>query len=167
MQHVRIKLLFMDVDGTLTDGRLHISPAGECFKSFHVKDGYGIRHILPRYGITPVIITGRSSKIVSYRAEELGIQAVYQNIADKAGCVREIAAAFQLSAAEMAYIGDDLNDLPAMELCGVRGCPADAVSAVKEICGYVCVNPGGGGAVREFIDWLCFARSDAALRDQS
>lgn len=159
MQHIRIKFLFMDVDGTLTDGKLHISSAGESFKSFYARDGYGIRYILPQYGITPVIITGRSSEIVSYRAEELGIQAVYQNIADKAGCVREIAATYQLSSAEMAYIGDDLNDLPAMELCGVRGCPVDAVSAVKKICGYVCINPGGGGAVREFIDWLCSMES--------
>ena len=144
----------MDVDGTLTDGQIHISAEGELFKSFDVKDGYGIHNILPQHGIVPVIITGRRSAIVERRAKELDIERLYQGVTDKAACLRELAAALDIPLSEAACIGDDLNDLPMMELCGVNGCPADAVQAVKDRCRYVCAAPGGRGAVREFIEWL-------------
>lgn len=150
----KISALLMDVDGTLTDGRVHISAAGECFKSFHVKDGYGIRWLLPQNAIIPVIVTGRISEIVAHRARELGISAVYQGIADKAACVQEISAALRIPLKEMAFIGDDLNDLSAMRLCGVRGCPADAVGDVRAVSDFISEKPGGQGAVREFIEWL-------------
>lgn len=149
-----IKAVVFDVDGTLTDGKIHISESGELFKSFDVKDGYGIRNILPTYGIIPVIITGRTSKIVEFRAKELGIEYLYQGIKDKAGCVRDIAEKMDIPLNHIACIGDDLNDIPMMELCGLRGCPSDAVADVKEICDYVCKSAGGHGAVREFIEWL-------------
>lgn len=149
-----ICVLVMDVDGTLTDGQIHISLDGELFKSFDVKDGYGIHTILPQYSIVPVIITGRRSAIVERRAEELGIEHLYQGMADKAACLRELTAALGIPLSEIACIGDDLNDLPMMELCGVTGCPADAVQEVKDRCGYVCQAHGGHGAVREFIEWL-------------
>lgn len=149
-----IRLLVIDVDGTLTDGKIHISDQGELFKSFDVKDGYGIHRILPEYGIIPVIITGRKSKIVERRAEELGIRHLYQGVADKAACVRAVSTDLNVPLEQTACIGDDLNDLPMLELCGVRGCPEDAVAGVQTVCDYICKAPGGHGAVREFIEWL-------------
>lgn len=149
-----IHMLVMDVDGTLTDGNIHISSAGECYKSFHVRDGFGIRNLLPQYGIIPVIVTGRISEIVEYRAKELMIQEVHQGVADKAACVKFLQDKYDCLPSRMACIGDDENDLPMLAACGVRGCPADAVQSVKQICDFVSKFPGGQGAVREFIDWL-------------
>ena len=152
-----IKLLVMDVDGTLTDGCIYVGAQGELMKAFDVRDGYAIAHILPEYGIVPVIITGRSSEIVSNRAKELGIAELHQGVSDKLKMLREIAAKYDVSAEEIAYIGDDLNDLPCIRYCGVTACPADAVSLVLEQVDYVCKHNGGRGAVREYIEWLVHA----------
>ena len=149
-----IKLLVMDVDGTLTDGRIYIGPEGEIAKAFEVKDGYGIKHILPRAGITPVIITGRRSRIVEQRCSELDITELHQGVGDKLSKLREIAEKRGLSRVEIAYIGDDENDLACMEYAGVSACPADAISTAKAAANYVCAHDGGRGAVREFIDYL-------------
>lgn len=102
----------------------------------------------------PVIITGRQSDIVAHRAKELGIQELHQGVADKGTRLREIAARYGLSREGIACIGDDYNDLPMMELCGICACPVDAVQAVKKKCDYVCKAKGGRGAVREFVEWL-------------
>lgn len=149
-----VKMLVMDVDGTLTDGRIHMSAQGELFKSFDVKDGYGIHMLLPRRQIVPVVITGRTSEIVEKRCEELGIRHLYQGAARKDECLRAVAQELGVPLAQAACIGDDENDLPLMDLCGVCGCPADAVDAVKERCTFVSRYAGGRGAVREFIEWL-------------
>lgn len=149
-----IKLFVMDVDGTLTDGKIYIGPNGECFKAFDVKDGFGIHEILPEYGITPMIITGRTSPIVEVRAMEIGIDGFYQGVRDKAQCLRDIAQSHNILLSQIACIGDDLNDLPMMKLCGLKGCPTDAVEEVQAICDYVCNASGGHGAVREFIEWI-------------
>lgn len=154
MTNFKVSALVMDVDGTLTDGQIHISPTGEAFKSFDVKDGYAVHDLLPQMGIVPVIITGRHSDIVAHRAKELGIQELHQGVADKGALLREIAARYGLSREEIACIGDDCNDLSMMELCGICACPADAVQAVKKKCDYVCKAKGGRGAVREFVEWL-------------
>lgn len=153
-----IKILFMDVDGTLTDGKIYMGPCGEVFKAFDIKDGYAIHKILPKHEILPVIITGRTSKIVEMRALELGIIELYQGIADKVDCIKQVAEKYGCSIKETAFIGDDLNDLPAMQLCGEAGCPSDAVCVVKAECSYVCNAIGGHGAVREFIEWLIEAK---------
>lgn len=149
-----IKMLVMDVDGTLTDGRIYIGDEGEMMKAFHVQDGYGIAHILPEKGIIPVIITGRSSKIVERRAAELKITHLHQGVTDKLSKLKAVAAELGVSAAEIAYIGDDLNDLDCIKFCGLTACPADAVPAVCDAVQYVCSRNGGSGAVREFIDRL-------------
>ncbi len=149
-----IKVLIMDVDGTLTDGKIYMGNSGECFKAFDIKDGYGIHNILPTYSITPVIITGRTSAIVERRAAELGIIQLYQGVLDKEECLRQIAESNSVSLAEIACIGDDVIDIPMMNLCGVSGCPSDAVTEVRERCDYVCKASGGQGAVREFIEWV-------------
>lgn len=150
----KIKLLFMDVDGTMTDGRIYMGPSGEAMKAFSVKDGYGIANILPAYGIVPVIITGRSSEIVARRAEELGIKELHQGVSDKLAKLKEIAAAYGASPEQTAYIGDDENDAPCMEYCGCTAAPADAHKSAVEKSDHVCSAKGGEGAVREFIEMI-------------
>ena len=147
-----IKMLVMDVDGTLTDGHIYIGAEGEMMKAFHVQDGYAIAHILPTKGIVPVIITGRSSRIVEQRAKELKISHLHQGIADKLSKLKEVAAALGVTADEIAYIGDDVNDLDCIHYCGLTACPADAVPVVRKAVKYICTRNGGSGAVREFID---------------
>ena len=147
-----IKMLVMDVDGTLTDGHIYIGAEGEMMKAFHVQDGYAIAHILPVKGIVPVIITGRSSKIVEQRAKELKIVHLHQGIADKLSKLKEVAAVLGVTADEIAYIGDDVNDLDCIRYCGLTACPADAVPVVRSSVKYICSRNGGSGAVREFID---------------
>lgn len=147
-----IKMLVMDVDGTLTDGHIYIGAEGEMMKAFHVQDGYAIAHVLPEKGIVPVIITGRSSKIVERRAAELKIQHLHQGVSDKLSKLREVAGELGIGADEIAYIGDDLNDLDCIRYCGLTACPADAVPEILNAVDYVCERNGGRGAVREFID---------------
>lgn len=151
---MKIKALVMDVDGTLTDGRIYIGPDGECMKAFNVKDGYGIAQVLPKHGILPIIITGRASAITERRAEELNIHCLYQNVSNKVSVLKKIMDEYKLVSDAVAYIGDDLNDLPAMKVCGCVGCPNDSAKKVIEYADYVCTKNGGAGAVREFIDYI-------------
>ena len=149
-----IKMLVMDVDGTLTDGTINIGPDGELFKSFYARDGLAILYARD-YGIQSTILTSRKSVIVEHRAEELHIENMLQGASnDKEGILKEFLASKGLQKHEVAYIGDDINDLEAMSLCGVVGCPSDAAPEVKSIANYICQNCGGRGAVREFIDWI-------------
>lgn len=153
-KHPKIRLLVMDVDGTLTNGCIYIGAEGETMKAFHVQDGYGIVHILPELGIIPAIITGRSSRIVEKRAGELKIHHLYQGVGDKLSKLRKLAEELGLKPENIAYIGDDANDLECIRWCGFTGCPADAVPEVLEAVHYVCRREGGRGAVREFISRL-------------
>lgn len=156
----KIKLLFMDIDGTLTDGKIYMSSQGELFKSFDVKDGFGIHDLLPQAGIVPVILTSRESAIVQNRCRELGIDLCYQGCRNKEAKLIELASEFGLCSDkqgiywEIAYIGDDIIDLPCMRRCGLVGCPADAVDAVKMLAHYVSTKNGGSGAAREFIEYI-------------
>jgi len=149
-----IKYLVMDVDGTLTDGKIYMSSNGEAMKAFNIKDGCGIHDILLPTGIIPVIITGRSSDIVLNRCKEIGITEIYQGQRDKLGKLKELV--FDLGV--VAYVGDDINDIVCMkavkEAGGIIGCPKDAVSKIIEIVDYVAEHNGGDGAVRDFIEWL-------------
>ena len=149
-----INYLVMDVDGTLTDGKIYISPYGESMKAFNIKDGCGIHDILLSVGITPVIITGRSSNIVLNRCKEIGITQVYQGVDDKLLKLKSITNDY----ATIAYIGDDINDLSCMQFIkehgGIIGCPADAVEKVRKLSDFVAIHNGGEGAVRDFIEWL-------------
>lgn len=149
-----IKYLAMDVDGTLTDGKINMCASGELFKSFSVKDGYAIHEILPQAGIIPVIITGRTSGIVKRRAREMGVRETYQGVSDKTEALKSVTA----DLSRVAFIGDDLNDLCCMKAVkaagGVVGCPADAAKEVKEVADFVAKRDGGNGAVREFIEWI-------------
>lgn len=148
-----IKMLIMDVDGTLTDGKIYIGNDGEIMKAFNVKDGLGIAK-LNKKNILPVIITGRNSEIVTQRAKELNILEVHQGVHDKVKILLQIAEKYECNLNEIAYIGDDENDLDCMKLCGVKGCPADAVNAITKIADFVSKYNGGNGAAREFIEYL-------------
>jgi 3-deoxy-D-manno-octulosonate 8-phosphate phosphatase (KDO 8-P phosphatase) len=150
----RYTAIILDVDGTLTDGKIYMSAEGESMKAFNVKDGYGIIYILPPLGVTPIIVTGRESRIVQNRARELGITEVYQNVADKAAKLQELAEKYKCGLNAFAYIGDDLNDYEAMKLCGFKACPADAVQGIKAIADYIASHAGGNGAVRDVCEEL-------------
>lgn len=149
-----IKYLVMDVDGTLTDGKIYMGPSGEVLKSFNIKDGCGIHDILLSNKITPVIITGRTSEIVLNRCQELGITEIHQGISNKEEKLKCLVTDLQ----SVAYIGDDINDLSCMKVVketgGVIGCPADAVEKVKEMADFIAQHNGGEGAVRDFIEWI-------------
>jgi len=151
---MNIKLFVMDVDGTLTDGMIYMGEGGELCKAFNIKDGYGIAHILPEYGIIPVIITGRTSRIVENRAKELRIEEFHQGALDKIPVLEKVAEKYGCTFEEIAYIGDDLNDLPCIEKCGLTACPADSAKEITCAVDYVCEKIGGCGAVREFIDYI-------------
>ena len=150
---MKIKLLVMDVDGTLTDGRIYIGTNGELMKAFDVKDGYGIVRFIKAGGI-PAIITGRRSSIVEVRCRELGITELCQGVNDKLSKLKELTEKYSLSPDVIAYIGDDLNDLECMEYCGLAAAPADAVAIVREMADFRCSHDAGRGAVREFCDYL-------------
>jgi len=162
---ISVKLLFMDVDGTLTDGKIYMGQDGEAMKAFDVKDGCGIHDILPRYGIIPVIITARTSVILANRCRELDIKHVCQGCADKKEKMCEIAGRYGIVLDEKgilpgtAYIGDDILDIPCMELAEYSACPGDAVQAVKEKSTYLSEFSGGNGAVRDFIEWIVGSRT--------
>ena len=149
-----IKYLVMDVDGTLTDGKIYMGNDGEILKAFNIKDGYGIHDIAIPRGIIPVIITGRSSRILENRCKELGINTLFQGVSNKIERLTEVTQNLNT----VAYIGDDLNDLPCMlaikKAGGIIGSPKNAVVKVREISDFVSDFDGGEGAVREFIDWL-------------
>ena len=149
-----IRYIVLDVDGTLTDGKIYMGSDGELMKAFDVRDGYAIAHMLPKMHITPVIITGRRSRITENRACELGITALFQGVADKPQALREVVRQFGCGCENVAYIGDDLNDLACMALCGLTACPADAAQPVRQAADYVCRAKGGCGAVREWIEYI-------------
>ena len=144
----------MDVDGTLTDGKIYTGESGEAFKAFNTKDGYAIKEILPKLGISPVIITSRTSKIVENRARELNIAMVYQGIIDKLPLLKKLSDENNTPLDKIAYIGDDINDLSCIEVCGFTACPSDSVDEIKNKVDYICKRKGGDGAVREFIELM-------------
>ncbi|WP_243009259.1 HAD hydrolase family protein [Clostridium sp. AM58-1XD] len=148
-----IKAVLMDVDGTLTDGKIYLSDQGDEWKAFNVKDGLGIKKLI-EVGIIPVIITGRQSKVVVKRAKELGIKYVYQNAGNKIAALDSFIKAENIEQFQILYVGDDDNDLEIMEKCGLCACPANASNSVKNKCDFISRMNGGDGAVREIIEWV-------------
>lgn len=145
-----IELLVLDVDGTMTDGGVYYDATGNELKKFAIKDGAGI--VAARAaGVRVMICTGRECEAVRRRAADLHIDYVYQNVKDKAAFLREFMAQQGLSREQVAYCGDDWNDLAAMALCGFVACPADAAEAVAARADFVGTKKGGEGAVREAI----------------
>lgn len=149
-----VKYLVMDVDGTLTDSKIYMGNDGEMMKAFNIKDGCGIHDIAIPSGIVPIIITGRKSKILENRCSEIGITEIHQGISNKVEKLKTITDDLK----EVAYIGDDINDLSAMSVIkekgGIIGCPKDAAVSVTRLANFISSRNGGDGAVREFIEWL-------------
>jgi len=148
-----IELIVLDVDGCMTDGKIVYSAAGDEIKSFNVKDGFAIVNWIA-LGRHAAIITGRSSKIVQRRAEELGIEHYYQGVKDKLAKLEELCDELGIDISQTAVIGDDLNDYRMLKACGHSFVPADAVHRVVEIADTVLSRKGGDGAVREMIELL-------------
>ena len=149
-----ISLLILDVDGVLTDGGIIRDDTGQQIKRFHVRDGAGIV-LWRRIGRDVAIITGKESAVVSHRAEELGIQHVYQNVGNKLEAYDQVKDELGISDSQIAYIGDDLPDLPVMRRVAAPIAVADAVEEVRAVAKYTTKYPGGYGAVRDAIEFLC------------
>lgn len=148
-----IELLVLDVDGVLTDGRIVYTDDGRELKSFHVRDGSGLK-LWHAAGKRTALISGRQSTAVERRAVELGIHAVIQGRDDKLAALAEILAAFGLTTHQVAAMGDDLPDVPLLRECGVALTVADACPEARAVADYVTVTRGGRGAVRQAIEWL-------------
>ncbi len=149
----KIKLLIMDVDGTLSDGRFFVLPDGTIMKSFDVKDGTGVI-FLGLAGIHTAIITGKKSEAVRKRAEELHIDDYYEGVTDKTVPFYELLEKYKLTKEEVAYIGDDIGDAEVMGMVGFSAAVGDAHPLIKRISHYICKRYGGRGAVRELIDFI-------------
>ena len=153
----KIKLLILDVDGVMTDGRIIFDSNGIESKFFNVKDGHGIK-MLQRTGIEIGIISGRESRVVANRATELGIGQVYQKSLDKMVPYRQMLEATGLSDEQAAFMGDDVIDIPLLRRVGFAAAPADAVAEVLPFAHFVSRNRGGWGAVREVCDLIMKAQ---------
>lgn len=152
-----IKLLILDVDGVLTDGSIVLDNKGNEYKLFHVRDGHGIK-MLMKAGVEVAIITGRSSKVVERRAEELGIREVFQKCHDKVSAYQDLLRRYSLDGGEVAYVGDDIVDAPVMSRVGLPITVSDADPGIKKYALYVTKQRGGRGAVREVTDYLLEAK---------
>ncbi|MBO5590917.1 MAG: HAD-IIIA family hydrolase [Acidaminococcaceae bacterium] len=153
-----IRLVALDMDGTLTDGSINIGADGELFKRFNAKDGLGITSAR-RHGLIIAVITGRKGPIVQRRAEELGIaEDVMSGISAKNQAILLLAEKHGLSMEEIAFMGDDLNDLPALLTVGLSAAPGDAAEDVKQRVDYITPHNGGQGAVRDLLELILKAK---------
>ena len=153
----KIEMLLLDVDGVMTDGRIIFDSNGIESKFFNVKDGHGIK-LLQRAGIEVGIVSGRTSQVVTNRAVELGINRVFQGVLDKLSVYRSILEDSGLTDAQVAFMGDDVIDIPVMRRVGFAAAPADAVEEVLPYATFVTRNRGGWGAVREVCDLILKGR---------
>jgi 3-deoxy-D-manno-octulosonate 8-phosphate phosphatase (KDO 8-P phosphatase) len=155
-----IRLLVLDVDGVLTDGRLHFGPRGEALKLFHVRDGLGIQQVR-QAGIEVAVISGRKSKMTEVRCRELGVEHVHQGAKDKVAVLEKLCVRLRIEPAECACVGDDLPDIPVMRKVALAFAVADAHSDARQAAHLITKLPGGHGAVREVCDYLLTHRVKA------
>ena len=148
-----IKLLILDVDGVLTDGKIIYNDRGEEIKAFNVRDGHGLK-LLMRAGIGIALITGRKSKVVLHRARDLGIKNVYQRVTNKIEVYEKILKGKKLKDENVGFVGDDLVDIPVLKRVGFSAAVGDAIPEVREVADYVASKKGGEGAVREICELL-------------
>ncbi len=153
-----IQLLATDVDGVLTDAGMYYAESGDEWKKFNTRDGMGLK-LLQGQGIVTAIITMEQTRLVARRADKLKIKEIYQGITNKAEVLSALSQKYAIPFASMAYIGDDVNDLPALKLVGWACAPADCVDEVRAVADYVCAARGGEGAVREVADLILRARA--------
>ena len=152
-----LKLFATDVDGVLTDAGMYYGESGEELKKFHTRDGMGIK-LLQAEGVMIAIITMEQTKIVARRAKKLGITEVFQGAKDKVAVLTHLAEKFHIPFEQMAYMGDDVNDVAALQTVGYAAAPADCVDQVRQVVHYICQKNGGEGVVREVIDMILAAR---------
>ena len=156
----KIKLLLTDCDGVLTDGCVYYSERGEELKKFSLRDGMGVERLRNLCDIDSGIMTRENSEIVHRRGEKLKMQHLYLGVRDKKEKLVEILEVHKLTADEIAYIGDDTNDLEALQMAGLSACPADAFEPIKKSVHYICQAPGGAGAFREFVELIINLRNE-------
>jgi 3-deoxy-D-manno-octulosonate 8-phosphate phosphatase (KDO 8-P phosphatase) len=154
-----LEWLLLDVDGVLTDGRLLYGPEGERWKVFHVRDGLGLR-LAQKAGLKVGILSGRGNEALEFRTRELRIDAVIQERSDKGTAFREFLRDHGVDPGRIAYMGDDVLDLPVMRRCGLSFAPADAVAEVRERADRVLTSRGGTAVVREMCELILRARGD-------
>lgn len=147
----KIKLIILDVDGTMTDGSMYYTAEGDTMKKFNVKDGMGIV-LLKKAGFKIAIMTSEDSPIAASRAKKLSVDATVLGCKNKTDAVKLLADDMELHLEEVAFMGDDVNDYHAMQTVGFSACPSDSTDAVKSIADLVCQSKGGHGAVREFAE---------------
>ncbi len=162
MTRRRIRALFLDVDGVLTDGRIYLDGTGGELKVFNTKDGHGIRKAAAA-GIVVCWISGRTSPATARRARELGVPYCLQGVRDKGIRIAAIARKLGVSRAEIAAMGDDEPDIPLFEAAGLSACPADAVPAARRAATLVMRSSGGAGAVREFVEIILKRNGQAGV----
>jgi 3-deoxy-D-manno-octulosonate 8-phosphate phosphatase (KDO 8-P phosphatase) len=155
----RIRLLVLDVDGVLTSGHLVLGAGGEEYKQFSVRDGIAIK-LAQRAGIEVAFLSARESPVVSRRADMLGVREVHQGEKRKLEALGRLAARIGAELSEVAYVGDDVVDIPPMGLVGMGVAVADACADLKDAAAFVTAAPGGGGAVREVVEAVLGARGD-------
>jgi len=148
----KIKILLTDCDGVLTDGSVYYSEFGEAMKRFSMRDGMGVERLSRLVNVETGMITGEASEIVRRRVEKLGIKEYHAGIRDKLFVLNKIIRDRNLQADQIAYIGDDVNDLEIMNHVGLSACPADAIPMIREIAHLKMINTGGHGAFREFAE---------------
>ena len=153
----RIRLFATDVDGVLTDAGMYYAESGDEWKKFNARDGMGLK-LLQKAGIITAIVTQERTKLVMRRAEKLAIPELHQGVMDKLSLVREMAARHRLALSQVAYIGDDANDLETLKVVGFSATPADGMPQVTAVVDYVCQKKGGEGAVREIIEMILAAK---------
>lgn len=153
----RIRLFATDVDGVLTDAGMYYSESGDELKKFSTRDGMGIK-LLQRAGLITALVTQEQTKLVARRAEKLAIPEVHQGVMDKLPVLREMAARHGVTLAEVAYMGDDINDFASLRAVGFSAAPADALPPVRKVVDYVCRAKGGEGAVREVAEMILAAQ---------
>ncbi len=153
----RVRMLAMDVDGVLTDAGMYYSESGDELKKFNTRDGMGIK-MLQAAGVVTAFVTREKTAIVERRGQKLAVPEVHQGVEDKLTDLTRLARKHGLTLAQVAYIGDDVNDLEALQAVGFSAAPADAMPVVLEAVQYICTKKGGEGAVREIADLILAAR---------
>ncbi len=156
----QIRLFATDVDGVLTDAGMYYSESGDEWKKFNTRDGMGIK-LLQKAGLITAIVTQERTRLVARRAEKLGIPELHQGVMDKLSVIRDMAARHGIALQQIAYIGDDVNDLEALKAVGLSAAPADSLPQVLESVDYVCTLKGGEGAVRELVELILQSRVEA------
>ncbi len=156
-----IRIFATDVDGVLTDAGMYYSESGDEVKKFNTRDGMGIK-LLQNAGLVTALITQEETKLVRRRGEKLAIPEVHQGVRDKLGRLRELCSKYDCSLEQIAYIGDDVNDVEALGAVGFSSAPADAMPAVLKVVRYVCKKKGGEGAVREVAEMILAAKGRKA-----